>query len=103
MAVYKSSVFFIGLLILVNKSVMNKEAISNGYFLHCILQPTASNAIFQLWFSLPHCVVMRHRAENTSLLALSNKTQGRKYLLQLASGFITALFTKIDRPIKKTE
>ena len=37
------------------------------------------------------------------LLAVGNKTQCSKYPLQLASGFITDLFTKIDRPIKKTE
>ena len=37
------------------------------------------------------------------LLAVGNKTQCSKYPLQLASGFITDLFTKIDRPIKKTD
>ena len=37
------------------------------------------------------------------LLPVGNKTQCSKYPLQLASGFITDLFTKIDRPIKKTE
>ena len=40
------SVFFIGLLILVNKAVMNPEANCNGYFLPCVLLPIASNEVF---------------------------------------------------------
>ena len=39
------SIFFIDLLILVNKSVMDPVAISNEYFLPCVLLPTSRNEV----------------------------------------------------------
>ena len=46
---------------------------------------------------------MRNKAEKKILLTYGNTAQDRKHALQGASDLITALLTKNNRPIKKTE
>ena len=45
---------------------------------------------------------MKNAAEKNALLAVGSTVQGKKRSLQRASGMITDLFTKINRPVKKT-
>ena len=96
------SVFIIGLLFLVNKAVIRPEAPSNACFLSCILLPWASNSFFQLSMSLPQRRNEKTKLKKTHywLLVMKCRTENTHY--RGASGLITALFTKNNRPIKKS-